>query len=333
VKYRPLGKTGVTISEIGFGCGDNAALMIDGDPAVRRSVVARAIEVGISYFDTSNNYGDGKSEANLGATLKEIGAKPFVATKVRLFPDALDDIAAGVRQMCTESLERLQMESVDLYYLQNRVGAERKPGAGNMMQLTVEDVLGPVWETMQRLKAEGRTQFVGICTTGSEPAAARQVIEALPWDVVQGEYSILQPTEIEKPEGFMGPDFGQTLSQAGSKGMGVVAYRALAAGALAQRPHTPTRPSPGRGSRHWEGNLERAQSLEWLKAEGDETLAGGAVRFALSYPHMSSVLLGFSRAEYTDQANAYSEAGPLSQEAIARIKDLYLTDFGRKPRP
>jgi aryl-alcohol dehydrogenase-like predicted oxidoreductase len=76
--------------------------------------------------------------------------------------------------------------------------------------------------------------------------------------------------------------------------------------------------------------MERAQTLGFLRAPGEEKLAGGAVRYVLSNPNVSSVLLGFSKGEYVDEANAYSDAGPLPSDAMARIEALYATDFGRE---
>src|SRR6185295_5062607 len=130
MKYRPFGSTGFQISEIGFGCGDNGGLMVEGDARQRRAVVEQALAAGINYFDTSNNYGDGRSETNLGITLREIGAQPFIATKVRLSTADLDDLRAGVRAEFEASLRRLNMERVDLYYLHTRVAAERRTGGG-----------------------------------------------------------------------------------------------------------------------------------------------------------------------------------------------------------
>ena len=58
MKRRPLGRTGLSISEIGFGCGPTAGLMVRGDDKMRRDAVARALELGIDYFDTAPAYGD-----------------------------------------------------------------------------------------------------------------------------------------------------------------------------------------------------------------------------------------------------------------------------------
>ena len=66
MKYRSLGQTGVQVSEIGFGCGDNASLIVNGTASERREVVEKALATGINYFDTADHYGEGKSETNLG---------------------------------------------------------------------------------------------------------------------------------------------------------------------------------------------------------------------------------------------------------------------------
>ena len=331
MKYRSLGNTGLQISEIGFGCGDNAGLMVDGDDAERLQVVQRALDRGINYFDTAGHYGGGRSETNLGATLKTLGARPIVATKLRLRTEDLDDIPAAVRREFNASLQRLQMETVDLFYLHTRVAAERTFGATGLNQLGIDDVSGPVWETFSRLRDEGRIRFLGICTSGAEVTAIRQVLATLPFDVIQAQYNILNPTEALLPPGFQGSDHGQTIGQAADQGMGVVAYRALAAGALAQRAGSAIRSSPSRGNAAWEADLERAEALDFLRSETDEKLAGAAVRFVLGNSSVSSVLLGFSRLSYVDEANAYSEAGPLSTRQTERIEALYTTDFGRVP--
>jgi aryl-alcohol dehydrogenase-like predicted oxidoreductase len=330
MKYRPFGRTGFQVSEIAFGCGDNAGLMVEGSPSDRRDVVEHALALGVNYFDTSNNYGDGKSETNLGATLREIGAHPFVATKVRLTNTDLEDLAAGVRNQFEASMRRLQMESVDLYYLHTRVAAERRVGPGGPSHISLADLRGPIWEALARLREEGRARFLGICTSGAEVPAIRQALEILPFDVIQSQYSILNPTEGRLPPvGFRGQDNGQTIELAGNKGIGVAAFRALAAGALAQKPGQTLRPTASRGNDTWNADVERAQALDFLRAEGEEKLAGPAVRYVLSDPNVSCVLLGFSKREYLDEANEYSEAGPLPPPVLARIDSLYESDFGR----
>src|SRR3954463_14484348 len=86
MEYRPLGNTGVTVSALGFGCGAVGGLMTRGDAADQRAAVARAIEGGVTYFDTAQQYGDGRSEENLGRVLRELGAsnRVIVGTKLLL---------------------------------------------------------------------------------------------------------------------------------------------------------------------------------------------------------------------------------------------------------
>ncbi|MFB3098101.1 MAG: aldo/keto reductase, partial [Dehalococcoidia bacterium] len=80
------------MSEIGFGCGGNAGLMVRGSPQQQREVIERALELGINYFDQAPDYGDGLSETNLGRALKDLGAHPYITTKVEVRAEDLGDI-------------------------------------------------------------------------------------------------------------------------------------------------------------------------------------------------------------------------------------------------
>ena len=196
--------------------------------------------------------------------MREIGAQPFIATKVRLSTADLEDLRAGVRAEFEASLRRLGMEKVDLYYLHTRVAAERRFGGGlpgGPSHISFEDLTGPIWETFLQLRDEGKTRFLGICTTGAEVPAVRASMEKLPLDVIQAQYSLFNSTEARTPPpGFQGQDYGQTIELAGQKGIGVTAFRALAAGALAQRPGAAVRPTASRGNATWNADTERAQA-------------------------------------------------------------------------
>lgn len=103
MKYRPLGKTGLQVSEIGFGCGNTGGVLTGGTPEEQRRTVHRPLELGINFFDTAPNYGErtggtGMSEVNLGRVLHEIGARPIICTKVEFWPSELDDIPGKVRR-------------------------------------------------------------------------------------------------------------------------------------------------------------------------------------------------------------------------------------------
>ena len=78
---RSLGATGLEVSTLGFGCGNVGGLMIRGTPADQERAVARAVELGVNYFDTAPSYGDGESERNLGRVLRTRPAPVLVGTK------------------------------------------------------------------------------------------------------------------------------------------------------------------------------------------------------------------------------------------------------------
>src|SRR5690242_17890844 len=109
MQYRTIGRTGVRVSEIGFGCGNNAVLMVKAPFAEQVAAVRHALDSGINFFDTAFAYGLGKSEENLGRILNELGADPVVSTKIRLDADALADLRAATIRAVEAGLDRLQL--------------------------------------------------------------------------------------------------------------------------------------------------------------------------------------------------------------------------------
>src|SRR5262245_27776996 len=108
MEYRVLGRTNLRVSALGFGCGNVGGLMIRGTPAQRERAVARALELGVNFFDTAPSYGDGVSEEHLGQVLQALKPQCFVATKVRLGPEGLGDPATAVARSLETSLRRLR---------------------------------------------------------------------------------------------------------------------------------------------------------------------------------------------------------------------------------
>src|ERR1041384_8868096 len=100
--YRMLGRTGLRVSGLGFGCGDVGGLIVRGSPAEQERAVARAVELGINYFDTAPSYGDGQSEQNLGRVMRTLKPAVYVGTKFRIPPGERTDVAAAL----TRSLDR-----------------------------------------------------------------------------------------------------------------------------------------------------------------------------------------------------------------------------------
>src|SRR5438128_8466511 len=121
MEQRPLGTTGLTVSALGFGCGAVGGLMVRGNAAEQRQAVSRALDAGITYFDTAASYGDGLSEEHLGQVMRDLGAwsQVVVGTKVRLRPEEQREPAKAVRASIEASLERLGRDDVDLLSLHN----------------------------------------------------------------------------------------------------------------------------------------------------------------------------------------------------------------------
>ena len=111
--YRQLGRTGLRVSALGFGCGDVGGLIVRGTLAERERAVARAVELGINYFDTAAAYGNGRSQENLGEVLQRLKPDVYVGTKFRLEPADLSDVAGAWRARCEAEPAPPELERVD----------------------------------------------------------------------------------------------------------------------------------------------------------------------------------------------------------------------------
>ena len=332
--YRKFGGTDLEISEIGFGCGNTAGLMIWGSEADRVRAAAHAMELGVNYFDTAATYGDGKSEENLGPVLAQLPERPLVGSKVALQEEELADIPGNIRKSVERSLRRLGLERLDIVHLHNRVTARREPGKTLAIGalLDVEQMLGEggVQETFEALRREGKVRHFGYCAFGGDPAAYREVAEKGAFESLLVFYNILNPTsDRTMPAGFGQHDYGQIMGTAAERGVGTVILRVLEAGALSgsATPHEMNRGGPGNDA-EYARNAERARALEFLKRDADETLAQVAVRFALMNRGVSTVLVGFSEMAQIDEAVACVGREGFAPEQLERLERLYETDFG-----
>jgi aryl-alcohol dehydrogenase-like predicted oxidoreductase len=192
MRYRTLGRTGLRISEIGFGCGNVGGLMVRGQRGEQLQAVRRALELGINYFDTAAGYGDGKSETHLGEVLKETGAEIVLATKVRHKSADLSNLKAATIASVEESLQRLGREYVDLIQLHTRVTSER---SGKRLSLLPEEVLGThgVIGAFKELREQGKVGFFGFSGLG-DPEALHVLIDSGEFHSVQAYYNLLNPS-------------------------------------------------------------------------------------------------------------------------------------------
>ena len=325
MEYRSLGRTGMEVSVVGFGCGNVGGLMIRGEHGDQVKAAARAMELGINYFDTASSYGDGQSEQNLGRVLNELSADVIVGTKVRLGPEDIGDIKAGVIKSVEDSLSRMNRPSVDLIQLHNRVAAQRDPDRD---LLSVEDVLGQVVDGFQALQTQGKVRFYGITGFGETDALLR-VIDSGAIFSTQSCYNLINPSSgTAVDDGFDLQDFGGLIQRAEAQGTGVLVIRVLAAGALTgvdeRHPVAAPQVSPMGSSGSYSEDLSRAEALGFMVDDGHvENLVEAALRFPLGNSGVSTVLVGYSNMEHLEQAVRWMDRGPLPAEALERLPAIW----------
>src|SRR3990172_4387810 len=165
MEYRTLGRTGLKVSALAFGCGDVGGLMVRGEPADRERAIARAVELGINYLDTAPSYGSGQSEKNLGAVLRALRPPVIVGTKCRLSPADLADVPGAIARSVETSLGLLGRGRLDLFPLHNpiaRLRSERRLG--------VADVLDAVVPAVRRLQEQDKIRFFRVAALPPTPA-------------------------------------------------------------------------------------------------------------------------------------------------------------------
>jgi len=291
-------------------------LIVKGTLAERERAVARAVELGINYFDTAAAYGRGRSEENLGEVLRRLKPQVYVGTKFRLEPADLSDVAGAIARSLEASLRRLGMERVDLLQLHNHITAN--PGERSV---GVSTLLDDVVAGLQRLREQGKIRFFGITSLG-EAEALHRALSANALDTAQVCYNLLNPSAgTTVPAGFPAHDFRGLLTPAREHGVGVIVIRVLAAGALSGQldRHALAMPSvdPISTGPDYATDVARARQLEWLVRDGHAgSLVEAALRFPLGSPAVSTVLLGYSTLEHLEDAAAAVAKGPLPPAAI-----------------
>jgi L-galactose dehydrogenase/L-glyceraldehyde 3-phosphate reductase len=321
--YRTLGRTGLRVGVLGFGCGNVGGLIIRGTPAERERAVARALELGINYFDTAPIYGDGQSETNLGQVLRALKPRIYVGTKFRLPDVPASELPAAVVRSLEESLRRLGLERVDLLQCHNLVTRERQE-----RRVSVKDMRDAVVPALVRLVEQGKIGFYGMTALG-ETSALHEILDGAMVQTAQVCFNLLNPSAAHAlPPRFPAQDFGRLLDHAARSRTGVIVIRVLAAGALsgteARHPIAVPIVDPIASAPEYATDVRRARLLEPLVKEGHAaTVVEASLRFALTSPAVSTVLLGYSSLEHLEYAAAAMAKGPLSSEALARLPALW----------
>ena len=333
MKYRTLGRTGTSVSEVGFGgAGIGHVWGSTTDEECIRSVRI-ALDLGINFFDTSPMYGVGKSEENLGKGLAGRRDQAIIATKVRLQNEddraSHENMAAAVRHSVEQSLTRLGTDYVDVLQVHHQVGAQRGqymaavgPPPRYALLLNHEDCLS-LGNAMREVVQEGKVRFIGITAWDGDPAAIKKIIASGVFDTAQILYNLLNRTAVgDPPSGFDDVDQGQSLPLAQASNVGVIGIRSHAAGALVDHLDREAAPDSEVARDH-----RRAGNIWPLLSGQYSTLSQAALRFCLDNPSIATVAPGFKSAAEMEEAVACSELPSVSAQVLADLESLYSRQF------
>ena len=311
MKYRKLGATGIQVSEIGFGAwGIGRSQWVGADDDVSLSTLKAAFDHGINFFDTALAYGEGHSEELLARAFGK-SSEVVIASKVppmnRIWParngTPLREVfpIEYVRKSLDQSLANLQRDTVDVYqfHVWNDEWANQQE-----------------WlKSVEEMKSSGKVRAVGLSINDHQPANALKALSTGLIDAVQVIYNIFD----QSPEDQLFPYCVQ-------HGIGVIARVPFDEGSLTGtiRPDTSFPQGDFRnlyfkGNRRQEvwGRVEKILTDTQMSAEGLPSLA---LRFCLSNPAVSTVIPGMRRPERVAANVAVSEAGPLSQAMIGKLR-------------
>jgi myo-inositol catabolism protein IolS len=300
MQYTTFGKTGLSVSRLSMGCNRLGEAGVD--PSVWPPVVQRALDLGVTFFDTANSYNNGRSEEVLGEVIGSNRPDVVIATKVGM---ALGGenwagrtfFADRLRGWIEGSLTRLKRQSLDMFMLHS-------PSAE---QLDTEDWAAAVLP----LREDGTLKSWGIST--HDHASGIRAIE-LGAELLQLEYDILNPSAEE-----------ELLPLAQKNNVGVMLRTPLARGLLSGKFRAGENIAPEMQWRRPKGDalqkrLQQVEQLRFLEREG-QTMAQAALRWALKHPAVHCVIPGARTVEQLE-ANVAATDGDLTQEEYERITQL-----------
>ena len=311
MEHRPLGRTGLSVSAIGFGAwGIGGSLWIGADDAESLRALHRAVDLGVNFVDTAHDYGNGHSETLVGRLVRERREPVLVATKIpprnRVWP-ASPGVpvaecfpAAHIVEYADRSLKNLGLDHVDLMQL-------------HTWRDEYLDEDG--WrDAFLGLKRAGKARFLGLSVSDHDPATALRAVRSGIFDTVQVIYNIFDPTPAQ-----------ELLPACLEAGIGVLARVPFDEGALtgAVTPDT-TFPAGDFRNRYFAGDRkrqvhERVQALRGLLGEEAATLPELALRFCLSHDAVSTVIPGMRRISSVSGNAAAGDGRRLSKGLLAEL--------------
>ncbi len=311
MNYRALGKTGIQVSEVGYGAWAIGGAMWGGkrDDDARESL-ERAHQRGVRLVDTALVYGDGHSERLVGAFAKR---HPDVAVATKVPPKAmqwparpgakLEEFfpAAWIRECCERSLRNLGAERIDLLQLHVWADAwtDRDEWYGELV----------------KLREAGKIRAIGISINSHDAKSALRVVAAGRVDALQVFFNVFD----QSPEDELFPACQK-------HGVGVLARVPFDESSLTGKLRADTKFPPGDfRSEYFAGALlkqtvEKVEAMRPILEDAAGSMARGALRFCLSHPAVSAVIPGMRTAQQVDENCAASDDGPLPPEVLAKLR-------------
>ena len=325
MEYRAFGNTGLDVSVLGYGCGAVGGLMVRGEHRDMLRTVEYALESGINYFDTARMYGDGLSEIHTGAILRELGAHDaLVGTKVRLSAAEFGNIEEVIKGQIDNSLQRMGRDNVDIVYTHNSIGAASNPDGG---QLGLDD-LERIGSVFNQAVESGKIRFWGFNGLGDTETIHAAIDKYSP-SGMHTCYNMLNPSSSHQMSGaFPYQDYGQLMQKTAEKGIGSVAIRILAGGALTgdatRHPLAAQDVAPIATGQTLSEDLARTSQFSFLVEDGyTDNLVEAAIRFAISSENLSTALVGLSSFEQLEQAVTATNKGPLPSDALEKLEGIW----------
>ena len=319
MEYRLFGRTGLRVSEVGFGgWALGGAVTLGGQPfgwsgtsdPDSRAAVARALELGINLFDTADVYGLGHGETLLGEALATpAGREAVVVSKVGNRWNAAGEYRKDfspkyITQAIDDTLQRLRREVVDVYLLHSP-----SPGAVHR---------GDWVDALTALRKAGKIRYFGIslppAPAAAEAVAAHVFAEGFPCDVFQVVYSLLEPDMAF-----------EVMTHAVARGMAIMARSPLYSGFLTGKfTEATVFPADDHRSRRFtpEVTRETVGRVERLRPVAEELgcpLPALALKYALSNPTVHTVIPGMKSPAQVEANSAASDGRALSLLGLRKV--------------